>query len=142
MKSSMSSLAPENLLAAQKAGLDTSFGLVTRAVEGFEKLIDLNTRTLRTAIDEQQEVIARTLSVRDAQKFFALQNQQIQASVQRAQAYWQSVAEIATDVHGVYVEAAQAQLENASGRSTPPHRDDRAMHRRYWDAGTRRARRD
>jgi phasin family protein len=107
----MSSLAPENLLAAQKAGLDASFGVVARAVEGFEKLVDLNTRTLRTAIDEQQEIIARALSVRDAKDFFALQNQQFQASVQRTQAYWQSVAEIAADVRGVYAEAAQVQLE-------------------------------
>jgi phasin family protein len=113
MESSMSSLASENLLATQKAGIDASFGVFGRAVEGFEKLIELNTRTLRTAIDEQQQAIARAYSVRDAQEFFALQNQQVQASVQRAQAYWQGVYEIASDVRGVYVEAAQTQLEKS-----------------------------
>jgi phasin family protein len=109
----MSSLAPENLLASQKAGLDVSFGVASRAVEGFEKLIDLNARTLRTAFDEHQALIARAYSVRDAQAWFSLQNEHMQNSVQRAQSYWQSVYEIALDVRGVYVEAAQEQLEKS-----------------------------
>jgi phasin family protein len=109
----MSSLAPEHLLASQKAGLDASFGVAGRAVEGYEKLIELNARTVRTAIAEQQELIARTLSVRDPQAFFALQNQYAQASAQRVQAYWQDVFEIASGVRGVYVAAAQEQLEKS-----------------------------
>ncbi|MDR5775334.1 MULTISPECIES: phasin family protein [unclassified Caballeronia] len=109
----MSSLAPENLIASQKAGFDASFGLATRAVEGFEKLIDLNTRTFKTALDEHQNFVARVFSVRDPKEFFALQSQQSQASAQRVAAYWQSFHEIAAGVRGVYVEAAQGQLEKS-----------------------------
>ncbi|MCI1043620.1 phasin family protein [Caballeronia zhejiangensis] len=110
MESSMSSLAPENVIASQKAGVDTTFGVAARAVEGFEKLTDLNVRTVRTALDEHQALIARTLSVRDPQAFFALQNQHLQDSAQRVQAYWLGVYEIASGVRGGYLEAAQDQI--------------------------------
>ncbi len=109
----MSSLAPENLIASQKAGLDASFGLASRAFEGFEKLVDLNTRTLHAALAEQQDFIAKFYSVRDAKDLFSLQNQRAQLGAQRIQAYWQEVFEIASDVRGVYVEAAQEQLEKS-----------------------------
>jgi phasin family protein len=106
----MSSLAPENLLAAQKAGLDASFGLAARAFEGFEKLFELNAQTLRTALAEHQALVAKTYTARDPREFFALQNQHAQLGAQRVQAYWQRVYEIGSDVRGVYVEAFQEQL--------------------------------
>lgn len=106
----MSSLAPENVIASQKAGVDTTFGLAAQAVEGFEKLIDLNARTIRTTLDEHQALIAQLLSVRDPREFFALQNQHLQDSAQRVQAYWTSVYEIASGVRGGYLEAAQDQI--------------------------------
>jgi phasin family protein len=113
MESSMSSLAPETFLATQRAGLDATFGFATHAVQGFEKLIDLNVRTLRTALSEQQEFIGKSFSVRDIQEFFAVQNARMQANAQRAQAYWQDVNEIATGVRGAYMQAAQDQLEKS-----------------------------
>ena len=106
----MSSLAPENLLAAQKAGLDASFGFAARAFEGFEKLFELNAQTLRAALAEHQALIAKTYTARDPQEFFALQNQHAQLGAQRAQAYWQQVVEIGSGVCGVYLEAFQEQL--------------------------------
>jgi phasin family protein len=109
----MSSLAPEKLLASQQAGLDASFGLAARAVEGFERLIDLNTQTWRAALDAHQAFLARTYTVRDAQEFFALQNQHAQAASQRVMAYWHGVSEISADVRGVYAQAAQDQLEKS-----------------------------
>jgi phasin family protein len=113
MESSMSSLAPENVTASQKASVDTTFGLAAQAVEGFEKLIDLNVRTFRTALDEQQALIARSFSARDPQEYLALQNQHLQDSAQRVQAYWIGVYEIATGVRGGYMEAAQEQIEKS-----------------------------
>lgn len=109
----MSSLAPETLLASQKAGLDAAFGSASRAMEGFEQLIDLNTRTLRDALDEHQQFVAKTFSTRDVQEFFALQSQHVQAGVQRVQGYWQSVFDIANGVRGVYLEAAQEQMHKS-----------------------------
>ncbi|SPB12850.1 phasin family protein [Caballeronia novacaledonica] len=109
----MSSLAPENVIASQKAGVDTTFGLAAQSVGGFERLVDLNVRTVRTALDEHQALIAKTLSVRDPQEFFAVQNQHLQSSVQRAQAYWTGVYEIMSGVRGSYMEAAQDHIEKS-----------------------------
>ncbi|MDR5857575.1 phasin family protein [Caballeronia sp. LZ062] len=109
----MSSLAPENFLATQRAGLDATFGFATQAVQGFEKLVDLNVNTLRTALSEHQDFIGKTLAVRDIQEFFAILNGRMQANAQRAQAYWQGVNDIATSVRGAYMQAAQDQLEKS-----------------------------
>lgn len=109
----MSSLAPENVIATQKASVDTTFGLAARAVEGFEKLVDLNVRTIRTVLDDQQALVARSLSARDPQEYFALQNQHLQESAQRVQAYWLNVYEISTGVRGGYMEAVQDQIEKS-----------------------------
>jgi phasin family protein len=110
MESRMSSLAPEKVVESQKAGVDATFGLATRAVGGFEQLVDLNTRTLRTALDEQQTFVVRTLSARGPQEFFTLQNQNLQDIAQRTQAYWTQVYEIAAGVRGDYMDAAQDQI--------------------------------
>jgi phasin family protein len=109
----MSSLAPENVVASQKAGVDTTFGLAARAVGGFERLVDLNVLTIRTALDQQQALVARSLSARDPREFFALQNQHLQDIAQRTQAYWTGVWEIAAGVRGGYLEAAQDQIEKS-----------------------------
>ncbi|WP_044042770.1 phasin family protein [Caballeronia insecticola] len=109
----MSSLAPENVIASQKAGVDTTFSLATQTVSSFEKLVDLNVRTARTALDEHQALVAKSLSVRDPQEFFALQNQHVQSSAQRVQAYWTNVYEIVAGVRGGYLEAAQDQIEKS-----------------------------
>ncbi|MBQ5459485.1 MAG: phasin family protein [Rhodocyclaceae bacterium] len=37
-------LTPEQLLASQKANLETIYGLTTKAFEGMEKLVELNLR--------------------------------------------------------------------------------------------------
>ena len=42
MESSMSFLTAEQVIAANKANVETLFGLTNKAFEGVEKLIDLN----------------------------------------------------------------------------------------------------
>ncbi|MDR5818171.1 TIGR01841 family phasin [Caballeronia sp. LZ033] len=106
----MSSLAPEKVVESQKAGVDATFGLATRAVGGFEQLVDLNTRTIRTALDEQQAFVVRAFSARGPQEFLTLHNQNLQDAAQRTQAYWTQVYEIAAGVRGDYIEAVQDQL--------------------------------
>ena len=51
----MSLLTPEQIAAAQKANLETLFGLTTKAFEGVEKLIELNLQVVKSTLAEGQE---------------------------------------------------------------------------------------
>jgi predicted DNA repair protein MutK len=46
------SLTPDQILSAQKANLETLFGLTSKAFEGVEKLVELNVTASRAALSE------------------------------------------------------------------------------------------
>jgi phasin family protein len=109
----MSSFAPEQLYASQKAGLDTTFGLAGQAVEGFERLVELNVRTFRSTLAANQEFVGTLCGARDPKEFLALQTGHLQASAERTQAYWKEVLEIVTGVRGAFTDVAGVQLQKS-----------------------------
>ena len=48
-------MTPEQLIAAQKSQLETLFALQGKAVDGLERLVELNLQTLKTAMHETSE---------------------------------------------------------------------------------------
>jgi hypothetical protein len=51
----MTLLTPEQIGAAQKANLDTLFGLTNKAFDGFQKLVQLNLQVVKSTIAESQD---------------------------------------------------------------------------------------
>ena len=45
-------LTPEQIVAAQKASVETLFGLTSKAFEGVEKLVELNVTASKAALSE------------------------------------------------------------------------------------------
>lgn len=45
-------LTAEQIVAAQKANIETLFGLTQKAFEGVEKLVDLNVQATKAALSE------------------------------------------------------------------------------------------
>ena len=84
----------EHFLAAQKANVETFFGLSHKAFEGVEKLVALNLQVARTTLSEAAETTQASLSVKDAQEFFALQSSLLQPSAEKAAAYSRHLYEI------------------------------------------------
>ncbi len=66
-------LTAEQLMAAQKANVETLFGLTNKAFEGVEKLIELNIQTAKAAMTEAAEAARAAFSVKDVQELLALQ---------------------------------------------------------------------
>ena len=60
-------LTPEQLIAAQKSQLEALFALSGKAVDGFERIVELNLQTLKTAMHESSEAALAALSVKDLQ---------------------------------------------------------------------------
>lgn len=62
----MSLLTPEQIAAANKANLESLFGLTAKAFESVEKLVELNLQVVKSTLAESQENVQRALSVKDA----------------------------------------------------------------------------
>ncbi|WP_341319387.1 phasin family protein [Paraburkholderia sp. IMGN_8] len=107
----MSSLAPEQLVAAQKVGFETIFGLLTKAFEGIEKLVELNLQVVKSTLTENQEITAKALSAKDPQDLFALQASYTQSVTDKVQSYGRSVYEIISGTQGELAAAAEAQVQ-------------------------------
>ena len=79
-------LTAEQLLAAQKANVETLFGLTSKAFEGVEKLVELNLAVAKTAMSEAAENTVAAMSVKDAQELLALQAAMLQPTAEKAAA--------------------------------------------------------
>jgi phasin family protein len=80
-------LTAEQMLAAQKANVQTLYGLTGKAFEGVEKLVELNLQVAKAALNEAGEAASAALSVKDAQELLALQASYLQPSAEKAAAY-------------------------------------------------------
>jgi phasin family protein len=88
-------LTAEQVLAAQKANVETLFGLTNKAFEGVEKLVELNLQVAKAALGEVADTTTAALSVKDAQELLALQAGLLQPAAEKAAAYTRHVYDIA-----------------------------------------------
>ena len=80
-------LTAEQVIAANKANIETLFGLTNKAFEGIEKLVELNLQVAKAALGEAAETTRAAMSVKDAQELFALQAGLLQPAAEKAAAY-------------------------------------------------------
>ena len=106
-------LTAEQLMAAQKANVETLFGLTSKAFEGVEKLVELNLQMAKTALGEAGDTARAALSVKDAQELVALQASLLQPTAEKAAAYSRHVYDIAASTNAEVTKAVEAQLGDA-----------------------------
>jgi phasin family protein len=109
----MSYLTPEQFAAANKANLETLFGLTNKAFEGVEKLVELNLQVAKAALGEAADNAKAIMAVKDAQELMALQAALLQPSAEKAAAYSRHVYDIAAATGAEVTKAAEAQLADA-----------------------------
>jgi len=88
-------LTAEQIAAAQRANVETFFGLTNKAFEGVEKLVELNLQTAKAALGEAAETTRAALAVKDAQELLALQAGLLQPAAEKAASYGRHVYDIA-----------------------------------------------
>ncbi len=91
----MSTLTPQQLVAAQQAGLETLFGLTTKAFEGIEKLVALNLQVAKATLAESQELATMALSAKSPSELFALSASLSQPAAEKMAAYGRFVESLA-----------------------------------------------
>ena len=103
-------ITAEQVVAANKANLETLLGLSQKAFEGVEKLVELNMQVARASMDESAEHAKALLSVRDAQELLALQAGLVQPTAEKAAAYGRHVYDITSATQSEVVKVAEAQV--------------------------------
>ena len=103
------SLTPEQLIASQKAHLDTLFGLTNKAFEGVEKLVELNVTASRATLSEAASHTQALLSVKDPQELLSLQAAFFQPLAEKTAAYNRHLYEIASGTTAEFGRAFEAQ---------------------------------
>jgi phasin family protein len=109
----MSTFTPEQFLAAQKASVETLFGLTHKAFEGVEKLVELNLQVAKTSLSEAAESTTAALSVKDAQELLALQTGLLQPAAEKAAAYSRHLYDIMAGTSAEVTKAAEATLADS-----------------------------
>ena len=109
----MTPFTPEQFTAAQKAALETLFGLTNKAFEGVEKLVELNLQVAKTTLAEAAETAQASLSVKDAQELLALQAGLLQPAAEKAAAYSRHLYDIMAGANAEVTKAAEAGLADS-----------------------------
>ena len=100
----------EQFLAAQKANIETLFGLTTKAFEGVEKLVELNLQVAKASLSEAADTTMAALSIKDAQELLNLQASLLQPSAEKAASYSRHVYDILAGTNAEVTKAAEATL--------------------------------
>jgi phasin family protein len=105
-------LTAEQIVAAQKANIETIFGLTQKAFEGVEKLVELNVQATKAALSESANSAQALLSVKDAQELLALQATLMQPLAEKTVAYSRHLYDIAAGAGAEFGKAAEAQASD------------------------------
>jgi phasin family protein len=106
-------LTAEQLVAAQKANLETLFELTNKAFEGVEKLVELNLQVAKASIGEAQSTATAALGAKDAQELLALQAGLLQPAAEKAAAYGRHLYDIAATTNAEVSKIAESQVATA-----------------------------
>ena len=106
-------LTADQILAAQKANLETLFGLTTKAFEGVEKLVELNVTASKAALAEAQNTAQAALSVKDAQELLTLQASLFQPLAEKTAAYSRHLYDIAQGTGAEFTKAFEVKAAEA-----------------------------
>ncbi len=102
--------APEQLIALNKANLEVAMRFAGVALQGAERMIDLQLKAAKNAFSDSIESAKALASVKDLQQFAALKDNLAQPTIEKATAYAQSVYDVAATTQAEFGKLAEEQL--------------------------------
>ena len=103
----------DQILAIQKANVETLFGLTNKAFSGVEKLVELNITASKAAMAEAADTSKAMLSVKDAQELLAMQAGLFQPFAEKTAAYSRHLYDITSSTGAEFGAAVEAQTSEA-----------------------------
>lgn len=87
---------PESLIALNKAGFEAAMRFAGVALDGAERLFDLQMKAAKSALNDSLQSARVLASVRDFEQLAALKDTLVQPGVEKATAYAKEVYDVAT----------------------------------------------
>lgn len=106
-------ITPEQVIAAQKAHLETLMGLSYKAFEAGEKLVELNLQVAKASFAEASETTLALLSVKDPQELVALQSSLLKPAGEKVAAYQREVYSITSEASAEFGKVVKAAVDEA-----------------------------
>ncbi len=106
-------LTVEQIMASQKANVETLLGLTTKAFEGVEKIVELNLTASKAALAESADHAKALMSVKDAQEMMALQASLFQPLAEKTAAYSRHLYDITSGSTAEFGKAFEGQAAEA-----------------------------
>ncbi|MFA5521974.1 MAG: phasin family protein [Castellaniella sp.] len=101
---------PQQIIAGQKASLGNLLAFQGAMLDGFEKLVDLNLKVLKTSFDEVSKKSQQAAQLQDVQEALAFSASLFQPNADQAVAYGKNVYELISGVQGTVTKITEAQL--------------------------------
>lgn len=103
---------PEQLIALNKANLEVAMRFAGVALQGAERMIDLQLKAAKSAFGDSIESAKALASVQDMQQFAALKDNLAQPSIEKATAYAKSVYDVAALTQSEINKLAEEQVSD------------------------------
>lgn len=102
--------APEQLVEMNKANFERALKLASIALEGAERMIELQLKATKAAFADSVEGAKTLASVKDLQQFAALNDNLAQPSIEKATAYARSVYDVAAATQAEFNKIVEEQV--------------------------------
>ena len=89
--------APEQLVALNKANLEVAVKFAGVALQGAERIMDIQVKAAKTAFADGVESVKTLAAVKDVQQLAAIKDDLAQPAIEKATAYARSVYDVAAE---------------------------------------------
>ncbi len=101
---------PEQLIAMNKANLESAMRFAGVAIEGAERMIELQLKAAKTAFADSIESAKALAAVKDFQQFAALKDNMAQPTLEKATAYAKSVYDLTSETQAEFSKLVEAKV--------------------------------
>jgi phasin family protein len=101
---------PEQLVAINKANLEAAIKFAGVALQGAERILDLQLKAARSALADSIENAKTIAAVKDLQQLAALKDTMAQPTIEKATAYAKSVYDVATATQAEFGKLVEEQV--------------------------------
>lgn len=101
---------PEQLVAINKANLEAAMKFAGVALQGAERILDLQLKAARSALADSVENAKTIAAVKDLQQLAALKDTMAQPTIEKATAYAKSVYDVATATQAEFGKLVEEQV--------------------------------
>ena len=101
---------PEQLVALNKANVEAALRFAGIALDGAERLLELQMKTAKSALADSLQNARAITSVRDFDQLTALKDTVVQPSIEKATAYAKEVYDVAAETQADLTKLVEAQV--------------------------------